>query len=98
MSRTSSPKWRRIRAAVIKRCMDEGKTRCPICGVDMDFEYPGRPNSVEIDHIVPHSMGGEDSMENVQAMCLRDNRRKGNGQARKPHPVVRVEPPTLIEW
>lgn len=98
MSRTSTARWQRTRSIAIRRALDEGKTRCPICGVHMDFEQSGTPSSIEADHVLPHSMGGPDHPDNVQIICRTCNRRKGNGQARKPHPITRVEPPTLIKW
>ena len=98
MSRTSTARWQRTRSLAIKRALDEGRTNCPICGIGMDFQQSGSPNSIEADHIVPHSLGGPDHPDNVQIICRTCNRRKGSGQARKPHPIVRAEPPTLIEW
>lgn len=42
--------------------------RCVVCGV-------GRPLS--LDHIFPWSLGGEDTFENLQTMCVPCNCRKG---------------------
>lgn len=98
MSRTSTAKWQRARSIAIKRALDEGRLNCPICGVGMDFTQSGSPNSIEADHILPHSLGGPDHPDNVQIICRTCNRRKGNGQARQPRPIVRADPLTNIDW
>lgn len=37
----------------------------------------GRSRQLEIDHIMPHSRGGSDEIENLQALCNRCNMSKG---------------------
>lgn len=46
--------------------------RCELCGQRLLFE------DITLDHIVPLSMGGEDSMENLQAVCYACNQFKSN--------------------
>lgn len=46
--------------------------RCELCGVSAS------KRALEIDHILPRSRGGEDTLENFQALCYICNANKGN--------------------
>ena len=37
-----------------------------------------RKGDVDIDHIIPQSRGGDDSLDNLQCLCKHCNRSKGN--------------------
>lgn len=41
---------------------------CPLCGIRMTAE-PGRPNSKQLDHIIPIVVGGTHTMGNVRIIC-----------------------------
>jgi HNH endonuclease len=58
------PLARGVKQAVWER--DSG--RCVECGLDFDLQY---------DHIIPVSMGGATSVENLQVLCGDCNRDKG---------------------
>ena len=45
---------------------------CALCGQTLSLK------SLTLDHIVPLSLGGEDSMENLQAVCFACNQLKSN--------------------
>lgn len=47
------------------------KIRCPKCG--KLFEY----KQMQIDHIIPHKLGGRTTLENAQFMCSICNPSKG---------------------
>ena len=66
-SSRSIPQW--VKIAVATR--DEGK--CRVCGSAYDLQY---------DHIIPYSLGGSSTdVVNIQLLCGRCNRRKGNRYA-----------------
>lgn len=54
------------------RVLSESNGRCSLCGVTKD-ERP-----LDIDHIIPKSKGGKTTYENLQVLCSKCNRSKGN--------------------
>ena len=52
--------------------------KCQCCGVK-----PSKDNDVtlDVDHVVPFSMGGSDDLENLQILCSACNRSKSNNYA-----------------
>lgn len=55
-----------IRYEVLKRA----KGRCELCGISKDLK------ALEVDHITPKNKGGEDSINNYQALCYTCNANK----------------------
>ena len=55
-----------------KRLTDQGQTHCAYCGVDLST------TKSTIDHIVPLSRGGTNSIKNLVLACFRCNHRKGD--------------------
>ena len=97
-SRTGTATWKRVRAQALKQAIDNNVTNCPICGVGLDYEYSKRPSSAEVDHLVPYSKGGTDTLGNTTVICRWCNQRKGNGRnLTVPQPKT-IEPGTSIEW
>ncbi|TXG37538.1 HIT domain-containing protein [Seonamhaeicola maritimus] len=55
-----------IRYNVLKRA----KGRCELCGISKEEK------ALEVDHIIPKNIGGEDSLDNYQALCYTCNANK----------------------
>ena len=97
-SRTGTATWKRVRAQALKQAIDNNVTHCASCGVGLDYEYSRRPNSAEVDHVIPYSKGGTDTLGNTTVICRWCNQRKGNGRnLTVPQPKT-IEPGTSIEW
>lgn len=53
--------------------------RCLKCGFRPgDLPKGNNSNHLTIDHIIPQSLGGNNTENNLQTLCLRCNREKGN--------------------
>ncbi len=59
-------KQRSIRYLVLKRA----SFRCELCGISAEEK------ALEVDHITPKNLGGEDSINNYQALCYSCNASK----------------------
>lgn len=57
-----------IRYQVLKRA----EHRCELCGISAEEK------ALEVDHIIPKSLGGLDALENYQALCYTCNAQKKN--------------------
>lgn len=97
-SRTGSGKWRRLRKEVIEEAIQKEQFNCPLCGIGLDYEYSLQPNSAEVDHILEHSLGGQDVKENVRVICRYCNQTRFHKERRNRKPAGRIEPETKIEW
>ena len=86
----NSRKWGKVRKYA-KPYLDTSGERAPIPGNVRNMllaisgykcQKCGSRESLEIDHVVPHSWGGSSGMENLQVLCRRCNREKSNKNAR----------------
>lgn len=64
--------FRPISGSIRFEVLNRAKFRCEACGV-MDTD-----KALEVDHITPKSLGGEDSIDNYQALCYSCNAAKRN--------------------
>jgi hypothetical protein len=58
---------------------ENGVRRCPCCGVQLLWRGPpkGNQNTVaSVDHIIPKSMGGTNSIKNMFIMCQKCNTKR----------------------
>ena len=98
--RTGTAQWKKLRAKRRQHDFDNGLTQCPECNIWLDWEYSLRPNSAEVDHIIPASQGGQDTFENCRVICRQCNQRLGAkvGNKRKAKQAVKVEYKTKLNW
>lgn len=68
-SRTATGKWKRLRKDTIASARARGQTHCPLCQRPLDYGSYQKPDSAEVDHIVPYSRGGTDTPDNVRVIC-----------------------------
>jgi hypothetical protein len=62
-------KTRHIPKDIKKKVWDRDKGRCATCGSNEDLQF---------DHIIPYSKGGANTVENLQILCSRCNKKKFN--------------------
>lgn len=65
-----------FKKTALKIAYEDGVRRCPCC--DVQLVWKANPDNVQknlatVDHIVPHSMGGADTAENMFVMCRKCN-------------------------
>jgi 5-methylcytosine-specific restriction endonuclease McrA len=102
-SRTGATKYLKNRGRVLAKAKADGLTHCPgfvdalgtphNCGELLDYRTSKAPNSAETDHIVPHSLGGNDDAANLRVICRACNtarNRKVKPPASKPDQFPRI--------
>lgn len=68
--------------------LKESGGRCALCGITK------KDSPLDVDHIIPRSRGGSNEKENLQVLCIKCNRSKGNKDKtdfRKPLPEDKAE-------
>ena len=80
-SRTGTAVWKRVSARAIKQAQSDGLTHCPVprCGIELDYLNRKAPNGASVDHVLAHTNGGADHIDNTQVICVACNSRKGKG-------------------
>jgi len=64
--------YRPISGSVRYQVLSRAKFRCELCGI------PADEKNIEVDHIHPKSLGGQDDLSNFQALCYSCNSAKRN--------------------
>lgn len=59
-----------IEGSVRYQVLERAHNRCELCGISSEIR------ALEVDHIVPKNWGGEDSLNNYQALCYQCNAAK----------------------
>ncbi|RLP70879.1 HNH endonuclease [Mycetocola reblochoni] len=98
-SRTGTTRWKNITTR--RRHTDRHLTTCPECNTTLNWEQGQQPNSAEVDHIIPHAQGGQDTYGNTRIICRRCNQSLGAKQSRTPRPrrnTRTVRPENTSEW
>lgn len=83
---------------------------CALCGMPIDktLKYPN-PMSISIDHIIPVALGGQSTLDNLQATHLICNKEKGkkllnlkkkNNSDTAPNPLSQTTSklPQFVDW
>lgn len=85
-----------------RRIIKRGRPDCGECGEPIDYEaHHLDPMSFQVDHIIPLSRGGTDTLDNKQAChrkCNRDKSDKMPGDDDSPTPVEGVTYVTERHW
>lgn len=61
---------------------------CPMCRREFDLD------DLEVDHIIPVSIGGPETLDNLRLLCTKDNRKKGKAVSIKGK-LIRIKPRTV---
>jgi len=61
---------RPVPGSIRYKVLNRAKFRCELCGISADEK------ALEVDHITPKNLGGEDSINNYQALCYTCNAQK----------------------
>lgn len=91
-----------ISGSVRNTVLERAGGTCELCGISV------KEKAFDVDHIIPRSIGGFNTMDNLQALCYTCNRAKGNRSSRNYHKanigeikyydkLVRDEIPSVIE-
>ena len=61
-----------ISGSIRWQVLERAKSRCEACGIS------NNDKAIEVDHIIPRSLGGKDDLSNFQALCYSCNSMKKN--------------------
>ncbi len=86
-------KRKSITYKIINQVLKQDNYTCKSCGRS-PVTHPGL--SLEIDHVIPFSLGGLDELSNYQIRCLSCNRGKGNNEHL--NRTVKNELDIILNW
>lgn len=91
-SRTGTSTWKKVRKRALHLAQAQGITNCPFCRCHLDYAVSLTPSSAEVDHIVPHSKGGQDVLANTRICCRNCNQSRGDRPAPKTVTILKATP------
>ena len=98
-SRTGTAKWKALRKEALRVAQDRNQYSCPLCHRPLNYETGRLPDSAEVDHIIPHSRHGTDTIDNVRVICRHCNQSRGNRpQPSSRNTAVASTTTTLVSW
>lgn len=90
-SRTGTASYRAWRRRVLSLARSSGLRYCPDCGRPLAWGTTLTPLSPEPDHIIPHALGGRDTLDNARVVCRECNQKRG----KKSIPVKQSSKPRI---
>ncbi|MBD1541033.1 HNH endonuclease [Arthrobacter sp. IA7] len=97
-SRTGTATWKRRRAHALREAQAHGRTHCPYCRCQLDYDLSLKPNSAEVDHVIPFGTLGHDNGP-LDVICRACNQSKGNRAAPRAAGVLTRKPlSTSRKW
>lgn len=61
-----------------KELYKQSSGMCFYCGKKLQIDFPNRKDYMTIDHFIPLSLGGENSIKNMVPACKKCNSEKGD--------------------
>lgn len=95
-NRTGTTRWLRLRRATIRQAQRNGQHTCPECNQGIIWKaHPHHPKAPQVDHIIPHSLGGTDHPDNLRVICRQCNTRLGGQLGKRLSPKRVKQAPSI---
>lgn len=73
-----------------KELFEKSNGKCEVCGKNLhnNYEMFNDKNYMQIDHIIPKSLGGKDKIDNLRAICIKCNCSRNNKSGKRLKEIV----------